>query len=190
MTDFDLVNCRKISCILEVDREYSKELHNDRNDYPLAPERLIINWVEKITPNPNGKGRYVLHHKALKLYESLGLKIKKIHRGISFKEGPWLKKQIELNTELRANAKNEFEKEFFKFMHNSFLGKTVENTRNKVDVRLVNNRKKASKHAAKQNFKHLTKFDKNLVEIHMKRTQLMFDKPVYHGMSILDISKC
>ena len=75
-------------------------------------------------------------------------------------------------------------------MHNSFLGKTMENTRNKVDVRLVNNRKKASKHAAKQNFKHLTKFDKNLVEIHMKRTQLMFDKPVYHGMSILDIRKC
>ena len=65
----------------------------------------------------------------------------------------------------------------------------MENIRNRVDVRLVNDRKAAEKLAGRPNFKHLTIFDENLVAIHMKQTKLVFDKPVYCGMSILDISK-
>ena len=116
--------------------------------------------------------------------------ITKFHRGISFKEEPWLKSYIDLNTKLRAEAKNDFEKDFFKLMNNSVFGKTMENIRKRVDVRLVNDRKKAEKLAAKPTFKHLTIFDaENLIAIHMKRTKLTFNKPVYCGMSILDISK-
>ena len=71
----------------------------------------------------------------------------------------------------------------------AYLGKTMENIRNRVDVKLVNNRGATEKLSAKPNFNHLTIFDENLVAVHMKRTKLTFNKPVYCGMAILDISK-
>ena len=85
--------------------------------------------------------------------------------------------------------KNDFEKDFFKLMNNSVFGKTMENIRNRVDVKLVSDRKKAEKLSAKPNFKHCTIFDENLVAIQMTRTKLTFNKPVYCGMAILDLSK-
>ena len=117
------------------------------------------------------------------------MKVTKIHRGIKFEESDWLKEYIDMNTNLRAKAKNEFEKDFFKLMNNSVFGKTMENIRNRVDIRLVNDKAKARKLAAKPNFQHCTIFDENLVAIHMKKTKLVFNKPVYLGMCILDLSK-
>ena len=189
MDDDELTSWKKHTCILEVDLEYSKHLHDLHNDYPLAPERLVLGKVEKLVPNLNDKIKYVIHYENLKLYESLGLKITKIHRGIKFEESPWLKKYIDLNTDLRSKANNEFEKDFVKLMNNSVFGKTMENIRNRVDIRLVNSEKKAMKLAAKPNFKHCNIFDENLVAIHMKKTKLVFNKPVYLGMCILDLSK-
>ena len=187
MDDDELTSWKKHTCILEVDLEYSKHLHDLHNDYPLAPERLVLGKVEKLVPNLNDKTKYVLHYENLKLYESL--KITKIHRGIKFEESPWLKKYIDLNTDLRSKANNDFEKDFFKLMNNSVFGKTMENIRNRVDIRLVNSEAKAKKLAAKPNFKHCNIFDENLVAIHMKKTKLVFNKPVYLGMCILDLSK-
>ena len=189
MDDDELTSWKKHTCILEVDLEYSKHLHDLHNDYPLAPERLVLGKVEKLVPNLNDKIKYVIHYENLKLYESLGLKITKIHRGIKFEESPWLKKYIDLNTDLRSKANNEFEKDFFKLMNNSVFGKTMENIRNRVDIRLVNSEAKAKKLAAKPNFTHCNIFDENLVAIHMKKTKLVFNKPVYLGMCILDLSK-
>ena len=119
----------------------------------------------------------------------MGLEITHIHRGIKFKESQWLKKYIALNTELRTKAANEFEKDFFKLMNNSIFGKTMENIRNRVDIKLVSDKIKAEKLSAKANFKHWNIFNENLVAIHMKKTELKFDKPVYLGMCILDLSK-
>ena len=189
MDDDELTSWKKHTCILEVDLEYPKQLHDLHNDYPLAPERLVLGKVEKLVPNLNDKTKYVIHYENLKLYESLGLKITKIHRGIKFEESPWLKKYIDLNTDLRSKANNEFEKDFFKLMNNSVFGKTMENIRSRVDIRLVNSEAKAKKLAAKPNFKHCNIFDENLVAIHMKKTKLVFNKPVYLGMCILDLSK-
>ena len=178
-----------VGCILEVDLDYPSELHDLHNDYPLAPETLKINGVDKLIPNLNNKTKYILHYENLKQYESLGLKITKIHRGIRFKESPWLKTYIDLNTQLRTNAANGFEKDFFKLMNNSVFGKTMENIENRIDFRLVCDREKAIKLAAKPNYDRTTIFDANLIGVHMKKTKLRYDKPIYLGMAILDLSK-
>lgn len=115
--------------------------------------------------------------------------VTKIHRGIKFEESAWLKQYIDLNTSLRSQAKNEFEKDFFKLMNNGVFGKTMENIRNRVDIRLVNREDIAKKLAAKPNYKHCNIFHENLIAIHMKKTKLVFNKPVYLGMCILDLSK-
>ena len=189
MNEEELENWKNIPCILEVDLEYPRELRVLHNDYPVAPERLRINNVEKLIPNLWDKEKYIVHHENLKLYEELGLKIKKIHRGIKFREEPWMKSYIELNTRLRTEAKNYFEKDFFKLMNNSVFGKTMENIRNRVDVKLVSDRKVAEKLSAKPNFRHCTIFNENLVAVHMKKTKLVFNKLVYCGMAVLDLSK-
>ena len=180
---------KNFPCILEVDLDYPASLHDLHNDYPLAPERVEVNKVEKLILSLRNKEKYVIHHENLKQYLSLGLKFINIHRGIKFCESQWLIKYIALNTELRAKAANEFEKDFFKLMNNSVFGKTMESIRNWVNIKLVNNKKQAEKLAAKPNFKNCNIFSEDLIAIHMKKTRLVFNKPVYLGMCILDLSK-
>ena len=189
MNKYELNNLENYSCILEVDLEYPKELHDLHNDYPLAPEQIEMNKVEKLIPNLRDKEKYVLHYKNLKQYLDLGLELTCIHRGIKFEESEWLKPYIDMNTKLRTKANNNFEKNFFKLMNNSVFGKTMENIRNRVNIKLVNDREKAKKLTAKPNFKHLNIFCEELIAVHMKRTSLTFNKPVYLGMCILDLSK-
>ena len=98
---------------------------------------------------------------------------------------PYIKK----NTELRKTAANNFEKDFFKLMNNSVFGKTIENIRKRQNIILVDNRKKAEKLASRPNFERATIFDKNLIAVHMKKTEVYFNKPVYVGQAILDLSK-
>ena len=115
MTDNELDDWKHLSCFLEVDLEYLEDLHDLHNDYPLAPERIKIGNVEKLIPNLNNKTNYVVHYEHLKLYEILGLKITKIHRGITFEESAWLEEYINLNTKLRIEANksgNNFEVDF------------------------------------------------------------------------------
>ena len=181
-------NWKHYSCILEVDLEYPKSLHDLHNDYPLAPEQIVVNKVKKLIPNLGDKKKYVIHYENLKQYLNLGLKLVSVHRGIKFEESPWLKSYIDINTDLRTKAKNDFEKDFFKLMNNSVFGKTMENIRNRVDIKLTD-KKKATKLAAKPNFNHCNIFSEDLVAIHMKKTELTFNKPVYLGMCILDLSK-
>ena len=177
--------------ILQVDLEYPKELHELHNDYPLAPENITINEIDKLTPNNslNNKTKYILHLKNLQLYLSLGLKLTKIHKVLAFEQKEWMKPYIDLNTNLRTASKNDFEKDFFKLMNNSVFGKTMENIRNRVDIRLVNEEKQAEKLASKPTYEGRTIFDKSLAAIHMKRVKVKFDKPIYVGLCILDLSK-
>ena len=172
-------------CILEVDLEYPNELHDLHNEYPMAPEDLL----GKLIPNLNNKVKYVVHHHILKLYLSLGMKITKIHRGITFIEENWMAEYIKLNTDLRTKADNDFEKDFFKLMNNSVFGKTMENIRNRQDIRLATRKDQLKKLTSKPNFKRRTIFSENLIAVHMGKTHLKFNKPIYVGMSILDISK-
>ena len=175
--------------MVECDLEYPQDLHDAHNDYPLAPENVEIDKVRKLVPHLGKREKYTLHYRNLKLYLSMGMKLVKVHRIIGFRQSPWLKSYIELNTKLRAAAKTDSEKEFFKLMNNSVFGKTMENIRKRVDVRLVTTEKQALKLVAKPNFDRRVVFTENLAAVHMKKTKLKFDKPVYLGACILDISK-
>ena len=177
-------------CILEVDLEYPEELHDLHNDYPLCPERVECDkGVKKLIPNLRDKNNYVVHYKTLIQCLRLGMKLKKIHRGIKFLEDDFLKSYIVKNTNLRTQAKNNFEKDFFKLMNNSVFGKTMENIRNRVNIKLVNTGEQFKKLTAKPNYESRKIFNENLVSVHMKKTSLTMNKPVYLGMSILDLSK-
>ena len=180
----------KTPCILEVDLIYPEELHDLHNDYPLCPERVECDkGVKKLIPNLRNKNNYVVHYKTLMQCLRLGMKLKKIHRGIKFIEVDFLKPYIDKNTNLRTQAKNNFEKDFFKLMNNSVFGKTMENIRNRVNVKLVNTGEQFKKLTAKPNFDSRKIFNENLVSVHMKKTSLTMNKPVYLGVSILDLSK-
>ena len=186
----ELGTWNKTPCILEVDLKYPEKLHDIHNDYPLCPERVMCkNNVEKLIPNLRDKKKYVIHYKNLIQCLRLGMKLKRIHRGIKFVESEWMKPYINMNTELRAKAKNNFEKDHYKLMNNSVFGKTMENIRNRVNVKLVNNEEKARKLIAKPNYKSCKIFSENLISVHMKKTSLLMNKPVYLGACILDLSK-
>ncbi len=189
MKEEELKSWESKPCFLEVDLEYPKELHDLHNEYPLAPERLSVNKVEKLIPNLNDKTKYVLHHKDLKMYLEMGLELTKIHRGITFEESCFMKSYIDLNTDMRTKGTTDFEKDFYKLMNNSVFGKTMENVRNRVNVKLVTNEKALNKLVKKPNYKRVSEFHENLVAVHMEKTTVKLDKPIYLGMSILNLSK-
>ena len=94
-----------------------------------------------------------------------------------------------MNTELRKQVKNEFKKQFFKYMNNHVFGKTMENVRKHRDIKLVTTDKRRNQLVSKPNY-HTTKwFSENLLAIEMKKTRVKMNKPVYLSLSILDISK-
>ncbi len=117
------------------------------------------------------------------------MRLIKIHRGVKFVEEEFMKKYIDLNTELRTKETTDFEKDFFKLMNNSMFGKTMENIRNRVNVKLVTNELSLNKLVKKPSFKSTNIFHENLVAIHMEKTTVKLNKPIQIGMSILDLSK-
>ena len=195
--------------LIEVDLEYPKELHDLHNDYPVAAERVCVNkdmlseycktiatkynisagLVHKLIPTLSNKEKYVLHYRNLQLYLDLGLKINKVHRVLEFNQSPWLKEYISFNTIKRTQAKNSFEKDFFKLMNNSVFGKTMENIRKRVDVRLITDEKKLLKMVSKPTYVSSKIFNENLVAIHKIKETLTLNRPSYVGMCILDLSK-
>ena len=175
--------------IFEVDLEYPKELWESHNDYPLAPEKIKVGGVEKLIGHFKPHKKYVLHYRNLRQCLELGLKMTAVYRGISFNQSPWMEPYIRKNTELRKTAANSFEKDFFKLMNNSVFGKTIENIRKRQNILLVDNRAKAAKLTCRPNFERATIFDRKLIAIHLKKTEVYFNKPVYVGQAILDLSK-
>ncbi|CAP20865.2 Protein CBG24201 [Caenorhabditis briggsae] len=157
------------------------------NDVLLLNKR--VGSTNKLINDFSPKRNYVIHYKALLQVLDHGLILKKIHRVITFKESNWLSSYIELNTNLRKNAKNDFEKDFFKLMNNSVFGKTMENVRNRVDVKVVSNMDKVMKLAASNNFKQRHIINENMILVEMTQKNIKLDKPIYVGMSILDLSK-
>ena len=200
---------RKIGYILEVDLDYPEELHDEHNAYPLAPEKQVVpkEWMSpyqmalvggqpedkttKLLLTLRNKTRYVLHYRALQQYLDLGMRLRKIHKILKFEQRAWMEPYISLNTELRKRATSDFEKNFFKLMNNSVFGKTMENLRNRIDVKLVRSheRDKLRQLIASPLFARATVFSNNLAGIQMHKSKIIFKRPIYTGMCILDLSK-
>ena len=168
--------------ILEVDVKYPKELHDLHSDLPFLPRRMKIDKCEKLVCNLHNKKNYVVHIKSLKQALNHGLKFKKVHGIIEFNQKAWLKPYIDMNTELRKVASNDFEKDFYKLMNNAVFGKTMENVRKHRDIKLVTI-------VSKPNYHTMNYISEDLSIIEMKRMKVKMNKPIYLGLSILDISK-
>ena len=201
---------KKIGMIFEVDLEYKNDVEKLKyQSFPLAPESKTrtynelsdyqknylninnqkISKVPKLVLDMNPKINYVVHYRLLDFYLKHGMKVTKIHNVILFKQKNWLKEYIDHNTNLRKDAKTDFEKDMYKLMNNSFFGKTMENVRKRINIKLVTNKPQAIKQISKPTFLRRTIFSNNLMAIHFKKQVTKLNKPIYLGFTILELSK-
>ena len=154
---------------------------------PFLPERMKIDKTQKLVRNLHDKKKYVVHISILKQALDHGLKLKKVHRVIEFNQEAWLKKYIDMNTELRKKASNDFEKDFFKLMNNAIFGKIMENVRKHRDIKLVKTDHKRNKLVSEPNYHTMKLISENLSIIEMKKVKVKMKTPIYLGLSILEI---
>ena len=184
-----------------VDIKYKKKLHDLHNGYALAPESqsikasMLNDWqqkdyteskIEKLITSFDEKTDYVINYRLLKLYIKLGLKIK-VKKCLEYEQEDYMKSYIMKNTTERTKAKNEFEKLFYKLMNNSVYGKTLENVRNRIKFRLISSEEKCLSIRNKR-IKY-TIFNENLIGVHLCKQQVVLNKPIFIGQTVLDESK-
>ena len=128
-------------------------------------------------------------HKSLKTSIKSCIDTKKVHKVIQFNQKAWWKPYIDMNTKLRTDAKNDFEKDFFKLMNNAVFGKTMGNVRKHSDIKLVTTDKRRNQLASEPNYHTTIYFSENLMAIEMEKTKVKMNKLIYLGISILDISQ-
>ena len=150
---------------------------------------LACDKTTKLIPTLFNKEKYVLHVRNLSLYKDLGMKLTKIHGVLQFNESPWLAKYINFKTNKRSTAKNAFEKDFFKLMNNTVFGKTLENLRKRINLKLTCKEDIYTKHASRANFIFGKMFNENSFAINRIKEELVLNRPIYVGMAILDLSK-
>lgn len=178
-----------------------KSLHDKFNNYPMFPRNMEIDRSElskfqqenckvsnakKLCLSLNQADNYVAHYRYLQTALKLGYELVKIHKVQSFNQSPFMKPYIEMNTDLRKNAKSKFEEDFFKYMNNSVFGKTMENVRKRISFRLVSTEEQAGRI---KNLDSWEEYNENLVGINIKRGVISLNKPIYLGACILDDSK-
>ena len=151
--------------------KYTEKLHELHNDLPFLPERMKIEKVEKLVANLHDKTEYVIHIRNLKQALNHGLVLKKVHRVIKFNQNAWLKPYIDMNTDLRKKAKNDFEKDFFKLMNNAVFGKTMENVRKHRDIKLVTTERRRNYLVSEPSYPITKLFTENSLAIEMKIKQ-------------------
>jgi len=186
------------------------DLHELHSDYPVLPERMhsddyikyqsqyninIKNACDatdngyKLVPNLFNKTKYIVKRSTLMFAESLGLKVTKIHRVCRYTEEAFLQPYIELNTSLRTDAKNDFEKDFYKLMNNSVYGKTFESPFNRANIVFASNEKSVKKSIIKPQMKTFKRLNNTTYMFVNDQKTYELNKPIQIGAAILDLSK-
>ena len=191
-TEDFIKNCNEnsdIGYLLAADVAYPQNLHENHKYLQFLPVKSKIYKGTKLSCNFNDKKYYPVHISTLKQALNHGLKLETVHNAISFSQDAWLKPYTDRNTEFRMNAANEFQKDYYKLLNNSFYGKTMENVRKHRDIRLVNSDSKRSKLASEPNYYTTKHISEDLLIMEMKKRDVYMNKPLYLGQAILDYSK-
>ena len=175
--------------LLVVHVTYRKDLYEKNKYLPFLTEKLKIDKSAKLSCNFNDKNNYPIHICALQQALNQGLKLEKVNSVISFSQSAWLKQYIDRNTEFRMKANNDFEKDCFKLLNNSFYGKTMENVRKHRDIRFVNNGNRKSKIASEPNYNGTKYISKDFLIMELKIRDVYMNKPLYLGQALSDYSK-
>ena len=150
---------------------------------------IKVGGVKKLIPNFGNKVKCVVHYKNLKYCLSLGMKLVKVHRILSFKQRIFFKRYADLNDKKRQERSDEFNKGLKTLFNNCVYGKSIEDIRKRINIKLINDRKVYQKCVNKPNFISQKIFDKNFVAVRYSKTVLTLNKPIYVGFCILELSK-
>ena len=197
-----------IGYYVEVDLKYPDNIKQKTKNFPFAPMNKKINpdnfndYMKKIKPDTyiqsgklicdwSNKKNYLIHYRMLKFYVRHGMVVDKIHNVISFKQSRWLEKYINFNTQKRNKAKNDFEKDFYKLLNNAFYGKTMENVRNRLKIKFIkkDDYREVIKQQSKLTFNGIHKVYENCDSYTIKQNEVLMDKPIYLGFTVLELSK-
>ena len=196
---------------LEVDLGYPQHLHHDTADFPLAPEsgevtkdmfsEFMTTFYQTLNPKSSYKPsrkllltqydrtHYIVHFAVLKFYLAMGMTLNKVHRVVKYKQKAWLKEYIDFNSKQRATAKNAFEKDFYKLKNNAVFGKTMEDVRKRIKYLLITCDEKFQKLVSSPFFYDRDIITEGLYGVHMLKTKVTLDKPIFVGQAVLDYSK-
>ena len=168
-----------------------KIIPDEFNDYmkEIKPDTYIQN--KNLICDFSNKKNYLTHYRLLKFYIRHGMIVDKVHNIISFKQRRWLDKYINFNTQKRNQASNNFEKDFYKLLNKAFCGKTMENVRNRLKIKFVkkDDYKEIVKQQSKLTFNGIHKSYENCDSYTFKQNEVLMDRPIYLGFTVLELSK-
>ena len=198
-----------IGYFVEVDLECPTDVHDNQMDYPLAPVKEIVQYewlsdfqfslkeqynipvakVPKLLQTLFDKKNYVVHYKLHQLNVQLGLRITKLHRVLQFNQERWLEPYITLNSNMRKNATNKFQQNYYKLMNKSVYGKTYESKRRQSRVKITRNAETAEKLVSKFEFERFKIFGENMAAMRSKPKIVTWNTPTIVCATVLDLSK-
>lgn len=195
--------------ILVCDIEYPDHLHDLHDAFPMCPENILVGEEDvsqytkelaaecKVNLRPGKKlcltlrtkNNYAVHYRTLQCYIRHGLVLKNIHRVICFRQSLWLRDFMTYTTEKRRNATNEFDSLLYKSVACNVFGKTIENVKQRINVRIVTSPETLRRLVSKPSFQAVRVFDNNLAAVQLFRNSVKLNKPIAVGYSVLELSK-
>ena len=155
----------------------------------IKPDTYI--QTKKLIRDFSDKKNYLVHYRMLKFYVRHGVIVDKVHNIILFRQSRWLEKYINFNTQKRNQAVNDFEKDFYKLLNNAFYGKTMENVRNRLKIKFIkkDNYREIIKQQSKLTFNGIHKSYEICDSYTFKQNEVLMDKPIYLGLTVLELNK-
>ena len=197
-----------IGYFIEVDLKYPDNIEEKTKHFPFAPLNKKINpdnfsdYMKKIKADTftqtkklicdwSDKKNYLVHYRMIRFYVRHGMIVDKALSVNSFKQSKWLEKYISFNTQKRNKAKNDFEKDFYKLLYKAFYAKTMEIVRNRIKVEFIkkDDFDKIIKQQSKLTFNGIHKSYENCDSYTLKQNEVLMDKPIHLGFSVLELSK-